>query len=83
MMEMSWRSGAWLLETRPDRGLLGGMLGWPGTGWSETGPDPVFDRKAIDWLASGDITARLNRITRRPVLRRATSWWSKKFIAIG
>ena len=23
--------GAWLLETRPDKGLLGGMLGWPGT----------------------------------------------------
>jgi A/G-specific adenine glycosylase len=26
--------GAWLLETRPDGGLLGGMLGWPGTDWS-------------------------------------------------
>lgn len=25
--------GAWLLERRPDRGLLGGMLGWPGTAW--------------------------------------------------
>lgn len=23
--------GAWLLETRPDKGLLGGMLGWPGS----------------------------------------------------
>ncbi len=28
--------GAWLVETRPDRGLLGGMLGWPGTEWAET-----------------------------------------------
>ncbi len=27
--------GAWLLETRPETGLLGGMLGWPGTEWSE------------------------------------------------
>jgi A/G-specific adenine glycosylase len=27
--------GAWLLETRPESGLLGGMLGWPGTDWSE------------------------------------------------
>ena len=27
--------GAWLLERRPDRGLLGGMLGWPGTEWAE------------------------------------------------
>jgi len=26
--------GAWLLETRPENGLLGGMLGWPGTDWS-------------------------------------------------
>jgi A/G-specific adenine glycosylase len=25
--------GAWLLETRPDSGLLGGMLGWPGSDW--------------------------------------------------
>lgn len=27
--------GAWLLETRPDKGLLGGMLGWPGSEWSD------------------------------------------------
>ncbi|MFD1913245.1 A/G-specific adenine glycosylase [Halodurantibacterium flavum] len=25
--------GAWLLERRPDKGLLGGMLGWPGADW--------------------------------------------------
>lgn len=29
--------GAWLLETRPEKGLLGGMLGWPGSEW---GDDP-------------------------------------------
>lgn len=29
---------AWLLERRPDKGLLGGMLGWPGSDWNE---DPV------------------------------------------
>jgi len=28
--------GAWLLERRPDSGLLGGMLGWPGSEWRET-----------------------------------------------
>ncbi|MBI6629612.1 A/G-specific adenine glycosylase [Pontibaca salina] len=28
--------GAWLLERRPDSGLLGGMLGWPGSQWGET-----------------------------------------------
>ena len=27
--------GAWLVETRPPKGLLGGMLGWPGTEWLE------------------------------------------------
>jgi A/G-specific adenine glycosylase len=27
--------GAWLLETRPEKGLLGGMLGWPTTHWAE------------------------------------------------
>ncbi len=27
--------GAWLLETRPEKGLLGGMLGWPGSDWSD------------------------------------------------
>ena len=26
--------GAWLLERRPERGLLGGMLGWPGSDWN-------------------------------------------------
>ena len=29
--------GAWLLETRPDKGLLGGMLGWPGSEWIDAG----------------------------------------------
>jgi A/G-specific adenine glycosylase len=35
--------GAWLLETRPESGLLGGMLGWPGTDWSQApqGAPPV------------------------------------------
>lgn len=28
--------GAWLLETRPEKGLLGGMLGWPGPEWIDT-----------------------------------------------
>ncbi|MEQ3630478.1 MAG: A/G-specific adenine glycosylase, partial [Sulfitobacter sp.] len=43
--------GAWLLETRPDKGLLGGMLGWPGSDWIDTaeprpeGTPPL----AADW----------------------------------
>ena len=27
--------GAWLLEQRPDKGLLGGMLAWPGSAWED------------------------------------------------
>jgi A/G-specific adenine glycosylase len=27
--------GAWLLEQRPEKGLLGGMLGWPGSAWND------------------------------------------------
>ncbi len=33
--------GAWLLETRPEKGLLGGMLGWPTTEWTEGDPAPA------------------------------------------
>ncbi|MGG7646210.1 A/G-specific adenine glycosylase [Rhodovulum sp. YNF3179] len=43
--------GAWLLERRPDKGLLGGMLGWPGSAWCDA-PDeapPV----AADWRLLG------------------------------
>lgn len=29
------QDGAWLLETRPEKGLLGGMLGWPGSDWGD------------------------------------------------
>lgn len=31
--------GALLVVTRPDSGLLGGMIGLPGTDWTEAGPD--------------------------------------------
>lgn len=31
--------GAWLLETRPEKGLLGGMLGWPGSAWVDQGAE--------------------------------------------
>jgi A/G-specific adenine glycosylase len=44
--------GAVLLETRPETGLLGGMLGWPGTAWAEGAPQdapPI----AADWQDPG------------------------------
>ncbi|UWQ53674.1 A/G-specific adenine glycosylase [Leisingera caerulea] len=43
--------GTWLLERRPDKGLLGGMLGWPGSEWNEApAPNPPF---AADWKDLG------------------------------
>ncbi|WP_166418237.1 A/G-specific adenine glycosylase [Cochlodiniinecator piscidefendens] len=42
--------GAWLLERRPDKGLLGGTLGWPGSVWEEDPiPNPPID---ADWRTS-------------------------------
>jgi A/G-specific adenine glycosylase len=38
--------GLWLLERRPEKGLLGGMLGWPGSEWGdapEAAPPAVAD----------------------------------------
>lgn len=44
--------GAWLLETRPETGLLGGMLGWPGSDWSDA-PAPAPPLEA-DWQELGE-----------------------------
>ena len=44
--------GAWLLETRPATGLLGGMLGFPGSDWSDAPQaDPPI---AADWADLGE-----------------------------
>ncbi len=43
--------GAWLLERRPDKGLLGAMLGWPGSDWGEA-PEPCPPVQA-DWQDPG------------------------------
>ncbi len=43
--------GAWLLERRPEKGLLGGMLGWPGSDWSDA-PQPAPPLTA-DWQPLG------------------------------
>lgn len=47
-------SGRILAETRPDSGLLGGMLGLPGSDWSEVQPDPA-PPCAADWHAAGEV----------------------------
>lgn len=50
--------GAWLLETRPEKGLLGGMLGWPGSDWVDTTlPHPHSTPPApADWqVTAGEV----------------------------
>jgi A/G-specific adenine glycosylase len=51
--------GAVLLERRPDRGLLGGMLGLPGPEWTEGGPDEAAIAAATpcpaDWRVAGRV----------------------------
>jgi len=42
--------GAWLLECRPPKGLLGGTLGWPGTDWAISDPVEAPPIPA-DWRA--------------------------------
>ncbi|MEO0752952.1 MAG: A/G-specific adenine glycosylase [Pseudomonadota bacterium] len=44
--------GAWLLEQRPEKGLLGGMLGWPGSDWNDA-PDPAAPLDA-QWQTLGE-----------------------------
>ncbi|MEO1555291.1 MAG: A/G-specific adenine glycosylase [Pseudomonadota bacterium] len=44
------QDGAWLLETRPESGLLGGMLGWPGSDWIDISlPRPSSPPLTVDW----------------------------------
>ncbi|WP_241557905.1 A/G-specific adenine glycosylase [Falsirhodobacter deserti] len=44
--------GAWLVEDRPARGLLGGMWGWPGTGWDGAGGDAPL---SASWRDAGEV----------------------------
>ncbi len=44
--------GAWLVETRPERGLLGGMLGFPGDGWDGAGGDAPL---SAQWADIGEV----------------------------
>ena len=47
-----------LVETRPDKGLLGGMIGLPGTDWTEAGPSEAEIAAAAPikatWRVSGE-----------------------------
>jgi A/G-specific adenine glycosylase len=43
--------GAWLMERRPDKGLLGGMTGWPTSDWSDAPKDDP--PMGADWQDTG------------------------------
>ena len=44
--------GAMVLERRPERGLLGGMWGFPGDGWDGAGGPPPID---APWQEQGEV----------------------------
>ncbi len=51
--------GAWLLETRPAKGLLGGMLGWPCSDWGDApteNPPLAADWRKLDGQARHTFT---------------------------
>ncbi|MCB2135630.1 MAG: A/G-specific adenine glycosylase, partial [Rhodobacteraceae bacterium] len=47
--------GAFLLEDRPEKGLLGGMLGWPGTDWTGAAPVPTPPAAGLWHVAAGSV----------------------------
>ena len=63
--------GAWLLETRPDKGLLGGMLGWPGSEWRETVDDPAPPLAANWEQVPGEVRHTFTHFHLRLTLYRA------------
>ena len=61
--------GAWLLERRPVGGLLGGMLGWPGSGWETASqlPPPCDG----DWQSAGQVRHALTHLELRMLVKTA------------
>lgn len=50
---LAHRGADWLVERRPESGLLGGMLGFPGSDWGEAPADaPPFE---ADWAEIGEV----------------------------
>lgn len=62
--------GAWLLERRPGKGMLGGMLGWPGSDWARTGAEhgPPLEG---DWRPAGEVRHTFTHFHAMLALHRA------------
>lgn len=63
--------GAWLMERRPDRGLLGGMLGWPGSDWRENSPTEAPPVDALWHDVPGEVRHTFTHFHLRLALRVA------------
>ncbi len=63
--------GAYLLETRPNAGLLGGMLGWPGTDWIEGEPTEKPPMKAQWKTLAGEARHTFTHFHLRLVVKTA------------
>ena len=64
--------GAVLLETRPDKGLLGGMLGVPSSDWSVGEPTPAAPLSAEWRELSGNVTHVFTHFRLEVVVHTAT-----------
>ena len=63
--------GAWQMERRPPQGLLGGMLGWPGSDWREVAPEDA-PPLAAEWCAvPGEVRHTFTHFHLRLALRVA------------
>lgn len=63
--------GAFLLETRTEAGMLGGMLGWPGTAWDRTSGSDA-PPLAADWHeVTGEVRHTFSHFRLRLVVMRA------------
>jgi A/G-specific adenine glycosylase len=67
--------GHYLTERRPDRGLLGGMIGFPGTDWdAKGGPNTGTPPLEADWRDTGrEVTHTFSHFHLRLTLHTAVT----------
>ncbi len=63
--------GAWLVQTRPEKGLLGGTLGWPGTEWTTDPPEEAPPIQGEWWNPGVEVRHAFTHFQLRLSLRAA------------